>query len=56
MITSDGPEVSAVNPEVSVRPGQTARLGCVVRGFPPSRVSWVKDGNGESISYRAGWV
>ena len=47
IISSDGPEVSAVEAEVLVRQGHTARLGCVVRGFPASRVSWFKDGNGK---------
>ena len=49
IISSDGPEVSAVEAEVLVRQGHTARLGCVVRGFPASRVSWFKDGNGKYV-------
>ena len=38
-----------MEPEVLVRQGHTARLGCVVRGFPASRVSWFKDGNGKYV-------
>ena len=43
-----GPEVTALHAgaEQKVRLGITARLGCLVKGYPAAVVSWFKDGTG----------
>ena len=43
-----GPEVTALHEgaEQKVRLGITARLGCLVKGYPAAVISWYKDGTG----------
>ena len=43
-----GPEVTALHEgaEQKVRLGITARLGCLVKGYPAAVISWFKDGTG----------
>ena len=43
-----GPEVTALHTgaEQKVRLGITARLGCLVKGYPAADINWFKDGTG----------
>ena len=48
-----GPEVTALHAgaEQKVRLGITARLGCLVKGYPSAVISWFKDGKGLNCFY-----
>ena len=48
LIFTVGPGVTALHEgaEQKVRLGITARLGCLVKGYPAAVISWFKDGTG----------
>ena len=48
--------MSAIDTEVFVLLGMTARLGCLVKGFPTSQVSWYKDGKGKIVKVTCDFV